>query len=84
MKVWFLYNKESLKYETESILVINYTNTNDIKIACLEVSSLDSRLIKNLSSIQNNQSNETNETNRNYVIVINSNLKQPINIIKYN
>jgi hypothetical protein len=71
-----IFNSEK-KNNSESILIINYTKIEDIKVSCFDLSSIEKKILTQLETVKEKH-NET--TNKNYAITISDN---NINIIKY-
>ena len=75
-------NKVALGKDSEGndncIIVINYTKLEDIKVACLEINTLDEEICKQLILIKNKTKDYNNA---NYSIAIND---KKVDILKYN
>ena len=76
-KLLDIYNKES-NDNKKYILVINYSNISDVKVACLELDTLDKEICKQLILIKNKTKDYNNA---NYLIAIND---KKVDILKYN
>ena len=71
-----IFEKEKVT-NTESILVINFTKPEDIKVTCMNVATIEPKLLTNLYSVQKQHNDDTNEK---YAITIKD---EQLNIIKY-
>ena len=71
-----IYENEKVN-NTDSILVINFTKPEDIKVTCMNVSIIEPKLLTNLYTIQKQHNDITNEK---YALTIND---TQLNIIKY-
>lgn len=72
-----IYRKES-EGINDCIIVINYTKIEDVKVACLEINTLDEEICKQLTLIKNKTKDYNNA---NYSIAIND---KKVDILKYN
>ncbi len=72
-----IYKKDS-EGNDNCIIVINYTKLEDIKVACLEINTLDEEICKQLILIKNKTKDYNNA---NYSIAIND---KKVDILKYN
>lgn len=71
-----IFEKEKVN-DKDSVLVINFTKPDDIKVTCMNVLTIEPKLLTNLYSVQKQHNDETNEK---YAITIKD---EQLNIIKY-
>ena len=72
-----IYKKDS-EGNNDCIIVINYTKIEDVKVACLEISTLNEEICKQLTLIKKKTKDYNNA---NYSIAIND---KKVDILKYN
>ncbi len=72
-----IYNKDS-EGNNDCIIVINYTKIEDVKVACIELNTLNEEICKQLTLIKKKTKDYNNA---NYCIAIND---KKVDILKYN
>lgn len=75
-----IFFKESNEDFNNYILLINYTNFEDIKVSCVNINSIEKKILNDLEKIKKNNNDDNN---KNYAISINTKISTPINIILY-
>lgn len=72
-----IYNKETENVDEPYLLLINYTKSDDIKVSCSPIRTINPQILVDLENIKK-KSNNTN--NNNYALIMNA---EKVNIIKF-
>lgn len=72
-----IYNKETENVDEPYILLINYTKSDDIKVSCSPINTINPQILVDLENIKEKSKNTDNS---NYALIMND---EKVNIIKF-
>lgn len=72
-----IYTKETENVDDPYILLINYTKSDDIKVSCSPMNTINPQILNDLDNIKKKSKNTDNS---NYALIMNN---EKVNIIKF-